>query len=260
MNIVNMIKGLVLKKPSDGDERGSDEPVEGGRRQGENPNPYLNARRTWNHIGAANMASRQMAQILGVLALLVALAAVGGNVYIGSQSKFVPYVVQVDKLGQAAAVAPAQRAGPDDTAARLAVVHSSVASWISDIRMVTPDIALQRKGVFHVYSMLSANDAATAKANEHLNGSESSNPFKRAETETVSVEIDTVLYQAGETWQVDWIETIRDRQGGMKGKPQRWRALVTVYTVAPTADTTEQQIRDNPLGVHVRDFSWSKQL
>ena len=126
--------------------------------------------------------------------------------------------------------------------------------------MVTPDIALQRKGVFHVYSMLSANDAATAKTNEYLNGSESSNPFKRAETETVSVEIDTVLYQAGETWQVDWIETTRDRQGGMKGKPQRWRALVTVYTVAPTADTTEQQIRDNPLGVHVRDFSWSKQL
>ena len=153
MNIANMIKGVVLKKPSGDDERMSDETVEGGRRQGENPNPYLNARRTWNHIGAANMASRQMAQILGVLALLVALAAVGGNVYIGSQSKFVPYVVQVDKLGQAAAVAPAQRADPDDTAARLAVVHSSVASWISDIRMVTPDIALQRKGVFHVYSM-----------------------------------------------------------------------------------------------------------
>lgn len=257
MNIVNTIKGLIFKKPSGGDERQSDELVEGGRRQGENPNPYLNARRTWNHIGAANMASRQMAQILGVLALLVALAAVGGNVYIGSQSKFITYVVEVDKLGQAAAVGPAQRAGPDDAAARNAVIHSSVASWVSNIRMVTPDIALQRKGVFHVYSMLSANDAATAKTNEYLNGGEASNPFKRAEIETVNVEIDTVLYQAGETWQVDWIETTRDREGGMKGKPQRWRALVMVYTVAPTSDTTEQQIRDNPLGIHVRDFSWS---
>jgi type IV secretory pathway TrbF-like protein len=255
MNIGNMIKGLIYKKPSGGDERRGDEAIEGGRRQGENPNPYLNARRTWNHIGAANLASRQMFQLLGVLALLVALSAVGGMTYIGSQSKFVPYVVQVDKLGQQAAVAPAQRAAPADPA----VVHSSVAAWISNIRMVTPDIALQRKGVFHVYSMLSANDAATAKANEYLNGNEASNPFKRAETETVSVEIDTVLFQAGETWQVDWVETTRDRQGGMKGTPQRWRALVTVYTIVPTAETTEQQIRDNPLGVHIRDFSWSKQ-
>ena len=256
MNMSDMIKGLVQKKPNGGDERRGDELVEGGRRQGENPNPYLNARRTWNHIGAANLASRQMFQLLGVLALLIALAAVGGMTYIGSQSKFVPYVVQVDKLGQQAAVAPAQRAAP----AEPAVVLASVAAWISNMRMVTPDIALQRKGVFHVYSMLSANDPATAKANEWLNGSESSNPFKRAETETVSVEIDTVLPQTADTWQIDWIETTRDRQGGMKGKPQRWRALVTVYVMAPTADTTEQQIRDNPLGVHVREFSWTKQL
>lgn len=256
MNMGNRIKGLIFKKPNGGDERGSDELVEGGRRQGENPNPYLNARRTWNHIGAANLASRQVFQLLGMLALLVALGAVGGMTYIGSQSKFVPYVVQVDKLGQQVAVAPAQRAAPADPA----VIHASVAAWISNMRMVTPDIALQRKGVFHVYSMLAANDPATAKANEWLNGSESSNPFKRAETETASVEIDTVLPQTADTWQVDWIETTRDRQGGMKGKPQRWRSLVTVYTIAPTADTTEQQIRDNPLGVHVRDFSWSKQL
>lgn len=258
MNLGDMIKRLVLKKkPGDGDQRQSHEPIEGGRRQGENPNPYLSARRTWNDQASANVASRQMFQLLGVLALLVALAAVGGVTYVGSQSKFVPYVVEVNKLGEQAAVGPAQVAVPEDV--RVRVIRSSVASWISDTRMVTPDIALQRKGVFHVYSMLAPNDPATAKANEYLNGSEESNPFKRAESETVSVEIDTVLPQTADTWQVDWIETTRDRQGALKGIPQRWRALVTVYTVAPTPDTTEQQIRDNPLGVHVRDFSWSKQ-
>ena len=39
---------------------------------------------------------------------------VGGIIHIGSQSKFVPYVVQVDRLGQAVAVAPADRAAPAD--------------------------------------------------------------------------------------------------------------------------------------------------
>ena len=38
------------------------------------------------------------------------------------------------------------------------------------------------------------------------------------------------------------------------------RALVTVYVVEPTNNTTEEQIRNNPLGIFVRDFSWSKQL
>ena len=52
--------------------------LDGGRRTGENENPYLAARRTWNDQSAANIASRQMFQLLGVLALLVALAGVGG--------------------------------------------------------------------------------------------------------------------------------------------------------------------------------------
>jgi len=119
---------------------------------------------------------------------------------------------------------------------------------------------LQRKAVFRVYSMLAPNDPATTKANEWLNGTADSSPFRRAAKETVSVEIDTVLAQTPDTWQVDWIETTRDRQGVLKGSPQRWRALVTVYTVPATAETTEQQMRDNPLGIHVRDFAWSKQV
>lgn len=256
MNIGTTIKGLIFKKPTNGDQRRSNKPLDGGRREGENENPYLAARRTWNDQSAANVANRQMWQLLGILALMIALAGVGGMIYIGSQSKFVPYVVEVDKLGQPVAVAPAQRAGVADPR----VVHATVASFVSDIRMVSPDIALQRKAVYRVYSMLSANDPSTAKANDWLNGSADSSPFKRAENETVNIEIESVIPQTPDTWQVDWIETTRDRQGVVKGKPFRMRALVTVYTVAATPNTTEEQVRNNPLGIYVRDFSWSKQV
>jgi type IV secretion system protein VirB5 len=166
----------------------------------------------------------------------------------------VPYVVEVNKNSEALSVAPAQRAADAD----VRVVHASVASFISDIRMVTPDVALQRKAVYHLYSMLSAKDAATTKANDWLNGNEDSSPFKRAEKETVSIEISSVIPQTPDTWQVDWIETVRDRQGVVKGQPFMMRALVTVYTVQTTPQTTEEQIRNNPLGVYVSDFSWSK--
>lgn len=255
MNIGPLLRGLIPRKPA-GDPRRAGGRLDGGRRTGESENPYLAARRTWNdHVGGV-VASRQMAVLGGVLCLLIALASVGGMTYIGSQSKFVPMVVEVDKLGQQTAAKPLDRAQPADPR----VVRASVAAWIADARTVTPDVALQRKAVLRVYAMLAPNDAATAKMNEWLNGSETSSPFKRAASETVSVEIETALQQTAETWQVDWIETTRDRQGALKSAPQRWRALVTVYTVEATPDTTEEQIRDNPLGIHVRDFSWSKQL
>jgi type IV secretory pathway TrbF-like protein len=257
MSFADTIKGLIFKKPAQAaDPRRADENIDGSRRKNEVENPYLAARRTWNeHVGAV-VSSRQTWQVVGILSLLIALAGVGGVIHIGSQSKFVPYVVEVDKLGQAVAVAPAQRAAAVDQR----VVHASVASFISDARLVTPDVALQRKAVFRLYSMLSANDPATAKTNEWLNGSEDSSPFKRAAKETVSTEILSVIPQTPDTWQVDWMETTRDRQGVVKGQPFRMRALVTVYTVAATPQTTEEQVRNNPLGIYVRDFSWSKQL
>lgn len=255
MNLGDIMRNVAFRKTS-GDERIKEGALDGGRRTGENENPYLAARRTWNDQSAANIASRQMFQLLGVLALLVALAGVGGAVYIGSQSKFIPYVVEVDRIGQRQAVGPADRAAPVDPR----VVHAAVADWIGSMRLVTPDIALQRKAVFKVYSMLAPSAPATAKTNEWLNGTADSSPFKRAALETVSIEVASVIPQTPETWQVDWVETVRDRQGVRKGAPQRWRALVTVYTLATTPDTSDDDMRNNPLGVHVRDFSWSKQL
>lgn len=219
-------------------------------------NPYLSARRSWNdHVGEL-VASRQSWQFLGILSLLIALAAVGGMIHIGSQSKFIPYVVEVDKLGQALGVRTAEVAQPVDQR----VIRASIASFISDARLVTPDVALQRAAVLRVYAMLAPNDPATAMMNEWLNGTEESSPFRRAETEMVSVAIESVLPQTESTWQVDWVETVRDRQGVVKGSPYRMRAMVGVYVPAPTGELTEEQLSQNPLRIFIRNFSWSKQV
>lgn len=237
-------KEIVVSEPIAGDRRSATE------------NPYLTARRSWNeHVGGV-ISSRQTWQVVGILSLLIALSSVGGIAYIGSQSKFIPYIVQVDKLGQAVAVAPAQGAANADKR----VIEASVAAFVAESRLVTPDVALQRKAIFRVYAMLSPNDPATAKMNEWLSATEESKPFTRAKHETVSIDITSALPQTPETWQVDWVETTRDRQGLLKGQPFRMRALVSVYVAQPTNSTTEEQIRNNPLGIFVRDFSWSKQL
>ena len=54
----------------------NDEEIDGGRRDGENDNPYLSARRTWNDHMRSVQASRNMWQILALLCLLIALAGI----------------------------------------------------------------------------------------------------------------------------------------------------------------------------------------
>ncbi|AQW66789.1 MULTISPECIES: VirB8/TrbF family protein [Pseudomonas] len=252
MSFAERMKAMVRKRPAEPSDSTSRIPSPQGAVL---DNPYLTARRTWNdHVGSV-VTSRLMWQVVAILSMMIALACVGGLIHIGSQSKFVPYVVEVDKLGQPLAVAPAQVAQPVDQR----VVKSQVASFIADARTVTPDVALLRKSIFRIYALLGQNDPATQKMNEWLNGTKESSPFVRAAEETVSVDIRSVMQQTPETWQVDWEEVTRDRQGLVKSKAN-WRALVTTYTAEPTTQTSEEQLRMNPIGTYVRDFSWSKQL
>ena len=247
MSLADTLKGWLVRKYK---------PDRGGDDHGEADNPYLAARRSWNdHVGTL-VAQRQAWQLVGLLSLLIALAAVGGMIHIGSQSKFIPYVVEVDKLGQTVAAGPVSAAARADPR----IVHAAVAEFVGDARIVTPDVALQRRAVFRVYAKLSPNDPATAKMNEWLNGHAEASPFKRAEKEMVSVDIRTVLPQSPDTWQVDWVETRRDRQGTVTGPPVTMRALVTVYTAEISSQTTDEQLRNNPMSVFVRDFSWSRIL
>ena len=219
-------------------------------------NPYLAARIHWNaHVGAV-LSTARVWQIVAIVSLLIAIIAAAGAIYVGAQSKFVPYVVEVDKLGQVQAVKIADSAGTADER----IIHASLATWITSARMVTPDVALQRDAVFKVYAMLGPQDAAIAKMNEwYGQGDDEASPFKRAETEIVSVDIVSVIPQSETTWRVDWTETTRSRDGALKAPPSRMAALITITLVPATASTTEEQIRKNPLGILIKDFSWSHQ-
>ena len=50
------------------------------------------------------------------------------------------------------------------------------------------------------------------------------------------------------------------RKGELIGKAYRMRALLNVVSQPRPPDVTEDQIRLNPLGIYVSDYSWSKQF
>ena len=213
-------------------------------------NPYLAGRRLWNdHVGRI-VAARSLWQVVALLNLLLALAAIGVVAFVATRSRFVPYVVEVDDAGhveaikRAAAMAPASRV----------VIEARLEAFVTLSRRVTTDIALQRAAVKGVFAMLAGGDPATSKLATYFMGE--GHPVRRAQKMTVSTEIDTILPQTDQTWQVDWTESAYDRQGTLIERVPM-RAHLEVYQSEPTA-TDEQALRDNPLSIYIRDFNWTR--
>lgn len=225
----------------------------GGRRKGESNNPFLSTRRTWNDYLSAQVASRKLWQTMTCLSLLIALVAVFGCVYNCTKSKYIPYVIEVDKLGH---VAPTSGPLEISTFDNQRVIQATLADFIEQARTVTPDVSIQRKLIFKLYDKMNPSDPATMKMNDFLNGDPDKNPYKRAETEMVNVEITSVLAQSEHTYQVEWDESTRSRNGALKSKAH-WKALITVYIV-DSRDFTEEMIRKNPAGIFIENFSWTK--
>lgn len=220
-------------------------------------NPFLNSRRKYNELVGQVVASRRILQAVVVIMAMMGFASVGGWIHLVSQSKFIPYIVEVDKLGQHVAV---QKANTIDEAIANRVVMAEIAAFIADARMVTPDAALQSDAINRLYARMNPEDPASHKMTQWLNGDAEKNPFARASKEAVSVEIESVIPQTTASWLVDWIERVYSRQGDLAQPPFRMRALVTYYIAPPNENITEEDIRRNPLGIFISDFNWSRRV
>lgn len=138
------------------------------------------------------------------------------------------------------------------------VVRASLASFIASARLVTPDVSLQREAIFRVYAMLHTKDPAAQQMNEWYNGTKDSSPFAKAAKVTVTTDINSVLPVSTSSWQVDWQETTRDRDGALVGQPVHMRAVLTVYLEPPATTAQESAIQRNPLGIYVSNYNWQE--
>lgn len=211
-------------------------------------NPFLEARSEWNAVNGAALAERQAWMVVGLLSLLIALASVAGVIHIGSQSKIMPYVVEVDKAGTVIG------GGTIDMNPKATdrVKQAFVASFITQARMVTPDISLLRRAVEFVRDVVRQGDPAYVKLAEYW---QANPPNVRAEKILVDVQITSTLAASESTWEVEWIEITRGRDGVVQQQTPM-RALVTL-TSDPARITNATLMRKNPLGLFVTDINWS---
>ncbi len=200
-------------------------------------------KRNWQLVAFASLA-------------LLGLALVG-LVGVSLQSKTVPYVVEVDRLGRVEAITPADAV----PAASDRVVVASLARFVADIRTVYADPVAQRDAVFRAYGYV-AGDARTF-LEDYFSEPENDPRLLAAEMRR-SVEIVSVIPVpvpgAGRSgaaggarpYRVRWNETSTSERAGTSVRA--WEGYFTVEVQPPTSTEAVQR---NPLGVFVTALSWS---
>ena len=69
-------------------------------------------------------------------------------------------------------------------------------------------------------------------------------PFKRMETQTVSISIEDTLRLSPDTWQIDWSEQIWSKKGDMLGK-EHWRGTFKVEMKIPDSKENNENESDS---------------
>jgi type IV secretion system protein VirB5 len=218
-------------------------------RYGETPDletPYQRAGQAWDErIGSARVQARGWRLMaFGSLALSAGLAA--AVVWQGANGSVTPWVVQVDRFGEAQAVAPAV-AGYRPTDPQIAW-HLS--RFIEEVRSIPADPVVVRQNWLRAYDYTTERGAAALSAYARAD-----DPLSKVGTSQVSVDVSSVIRASPSSFRVAWTE--RRYVDGALAATERWTAIVGVVVLPPKS---ADQLRKNPLGVFVHALDWSKEL
>lgn len=218
-------------------------------RYGQSPEPvtpYQRAAQAWDdRIGSARVQARNWRlAFFGTLALSGALTA--GIIWQGARGSIVPWVVEVDKLGEAQAVAPATADWqPSDPQ-----IAFHLARFIEQVRSIPADAIVVRENWLRAYDF--TTDKGALALNDYARAND---PFALVGKVQVGVDVTSVIRASKDSFRVAWIE--RRYQDGNLAETTRWSAIFTITIQTPK---TPDALRKNPLGLFVNAINWSKEL
>ncbi|WP_048646180.1 conjugal transfer protein TrbF [Nitratireductor soli] len=208
--------------------------------------PYQRAAQVWDdRIGSARVQAKNWRfMAFGSLALSAGLSA--ALVWQSTSGSIVPWVVQVDKLGQAQAVAPAV-ADYRPTDPQIAF---HLARFIEQVRAIPADAIIVRQNWLRAYEF--TTQAGALALNDYARAND---PFTKVGKQQIAVEVSSVIRASPDSFRVAWIE--RRYQDGSLASTERWSAILTVVVQVPR---DPEKLRANPLGIYVNAINWSKEL
>jgi type IV secretion system protein VirB5 len=210
--------------------------------------PYQLAADEWDkRIGSATVQAKnwRLATLsVSVLALLLG----AGLIYQSQKSTVSPYVVQVNGDGVVQAVGPARQTNykPERP-----VIEYFIVQFVTKVRTVPLDPVVAKSQWLSAYDYLRQGAANTL--NEIALREE---PFSRIGFETVAVRMKSVVPLSRDTYQLRWEEATYSKEGVTLGT----KGMTGIFNIEIVPPTDERKLQANPLGLFIRQFSWSRDV
>ena len=208
--------------------------------------PFQKAAQVWDErIGSARVQARNW-RLIAFSSLFLAAGLACGLLWQAARGTVTPWVVEIDKLGQAQAVAPAiGEYQPTDPQ-----IAWHLARFIAYVRSMSADPVIVRQ------NWLAAYDFVTDKGAVALNDyARANDPFSKIGKIEVAVEISSVIRASSDSFRVAWIE--RRYENASLAATEHWTAILTIVINTPH---NAEHLRKNPLGIFVNAINWSKEL
>ncbi len=199
--------------------------------------PYQKAAQIWDErIGSARVQAKNWRYMaFGSLILSAGFAA--ALVWQSARGTVVPWVVQVDNLGQAQSVAAATADyRPTDPQ-----VAWHLARFVEQVRSIPADPIIVRQNWLRAYEW--TTDRGAAALNDYARAND---PFAKVGKQQIAVEVSSVIRASADSFRVAWTE--RRYEDGKLSATERWTAILTI-AVQPPRDA--ERLKANPLGIYI---------
>lgn len=210
-------------------------------------NPYIEHRRVYSDVIEQAVATGKNWRMLTIILLFALLGSVAANVYQSTLTRIKPVVIEVDGYG-----VPAKLYAVDRTATKRSdlVAKSALARVVRAYRGVSTDADVMKLELSELLYFFNGTSLAYKKIASYIRGAET-NPFKRAQNEVVNISIQNISKITSASWQIDWLETVTDRQGQITAKKE----LRAIAKTSFTENISAKMSLVNPLGIMIDEFN-----
>lgn len=208
--------------------------------------PYQKAAQVWDdRIGSARGQAKNW-RYMAFGSLILSAGFAGALVIQSARGTVVPWVVQVDKLGQAQSIAPATADyRPTDPQ-----IAWHLARFIEQVRSIPADPIIVRQNWLRAYEW--TTDRGASALNDYAR---TNDPFTKVGKQQIAVDVSSVIRASPDSFRVSWTE--RRFENGALAATERWTAILTI-AVQPPRDA--ERLKANPLGIYVNAISWSREM
>lgn len=214
--------------------------------KGTNSTPFNPQLQHFDMICGQTMKENRILKIENIVKdFVIVVLSCGIVFFLLKRTQIVPCLITMNDFGQTQYVGKVSRKNYQNFNIPEVAVTYQIKDFINLYRSLSSDKEVVKKNIEKAYHLLTA-----VSASKYSTFLREDNPYKDLGDYTKEVRFETdPLKISKDTYQVDFKITKRTITGIIT-KETRQRAVISVKTLEPT----EEDIKDNPLGIYITDF------